>query len=107
MLTEKEIAGLVNDIVACVDPDEVIVFGSYAKQRATPRSDLDLLVVKDTHLPKHYRRGTVQHLLSAFLVKVDVHLYTPEEVESYREEPASFINTIYKTGKVLYRKNER
>lgn len=104
MLTEKEIAGLVNDIVACVDPDEVIVFGSYAKQRATPKSDLDLFVVKDTHLPKHDRRDMVQHLLNAFLVKVDAHVYTPEEVESYRETPASFINTIYRTGRVVYKK---
>lgn len=104
MLTEKEIAALVNDIVACVDPDEVIVFGSYAKQRATPKSDLDLLVVKDTHLPKPYRHDMVQHLLNAFLVKVDAHVYTPEEVESYREEPASFINTIYRTGRVFYKK---
>ncbi len=104
MLTEKEIAGLVNDIVACVDPDEVIVFGSYAKQRATRKSDLDLLVVKDTHLPRHYREGMVQHLLNASLVRVDAHVYTPEEVESYREDPASFINTIYRTGRVVFKK---
>jgi predicted nucleotidyltransferase len=104
MLTEKEIAGLVNRIVECVDPEEVIVFGSYAKQRATRRSDLDLLIVKETELPKRYRRDMVEHLLSTFLVSVDLHVHTPEEVEVYREEADSFVSTIYRTGRVFYKR---
>jgi len=104
MLTEKEITTLVDNIVASVEPEQVIVFGSYAKQRATRKSDLDLLIVKDTHLPKYQRRELVQHLLSTLLVRVDVHVYTPEEVEAYREEPGSFLNTIYRTGQIVFSK---
>lgn len=102
MLTEVEIQNLVDKIVQRLEPEKVIIFGSYAKATATAKSDLDLLVVKDTHLPLRERHKGIGSLLAGLLIRVDVHVYTPEEVEEYGSEEYSFMNSILKTGKILY-----
>jgi len=102
MLKELEIKSLVDRIVQRMEPEKVIVFGSYAKGTATAKSDLDLLVIKDTHLPMRERGKDISSILAGFLIRVDVHVYTPEEVEEYGNEEYSFINSILKTGKLIY-----
>ena len=102
MLTETEINILVEKIVQRLQPDKVIVFGSYAKGKATAKSDLDIFVIKETHLPMKKRNEEIKPILSNFLISVDVHVYTPEEVEAYGLEPYSFVESVLKTGKVLY-----
>ena len=107
MLTDDEIAKLVERIVARVQPEKVIVFGSYAKGTATILSDLDILVVKDTHLPMHLRKDALLPILSNFLIRVDLHVYTPEEVEEYGREQFSFLNSVLTSGKVLYGEHKK
>ena len=102
MLKEEEIKKLVDKIVNRIRPDKVIVFGSYAKGIATNRSDLDLFIIKDTHLPMSKRNEDIRPLLSNLLIGVDVHVYTPEEVEEYGSEEYSFVHSVLKTGKVVY-----
>ena len=102
MLTEAEIKKLVDKIVSRIRPDKVIVFGSYAKGLATYKSDLDLFIIKDTHLPMSKRNEEIRHLLSNLIVGVDVHVYTPEEVEEYGSEEYSFVRSVLKTGKIVY-----
>jgi len=102
MLTEDEINKLIEKIVQRIRPDKIIVFGSYAKGTATYKSDLDLFVVKDTQLPMKNRNEEIRPIVSNLLVSVDVHVYTPEEVEEYGSEEYSFVHSILKTGKVLY-----
>lgn len=104
MLTEAEIQRLIDKIVAYMEPEKVIVFGSYAKGTATYRSDLDLLVVKETELSMQQRSAVVHSFLTTLLIKVDVHVYTPEEIEEFGNEPFSFVQSILKTGKVLYQR---
>ena len=104
MLTEEEIKKLVEKIVSRIRPDKVIVFGSYTKGSATNRSDLDLFIIKDTHLPMSHRDEEIRPFLSNLLIGVDVHVYTPEEVEEYGSEEYSFVHSVLKTGKVVYEK---
>jgi predicted nucleotidyltransferase len=80
----------------------VIVFGSYAKGIAAARSDVDLLVVADTVLPRALRACEVEPLLARTLVPVDVHVYTPEEIEAYGAELGSFIDCVLRTGRVVH-----
>lgn len=102
MLTEKEIEKIINRIVMRIQPQKVIVFGSYAKNTATIKSDLDIFVVKDTELPMANRADDLKPILSNSLIPVDVHIYTPEEVEEYGQEVFSFVNSVLKTGKVVF-----
>ena len=102
MLTESEIQTLVDKIAKRMEPEKIIIFGSYAKGTATLRSDLDLLIIKDTPLPMHARDADIRALVAHRLVDVDVHVYTPEEVEEYRTEAFSFIDSVLKSGKLAY-----
>ena len=102
MLTEAEIKIIIERIVSQVRPDKIIIFGSYAKGKATYKSDLDLFIIKNTHLPMVQRNEEIRSVLSTLFVGIDVHVYTQEEVEEYGSEKYSFIYSVLKTGVVMY-----
>ena len=102
MLTQNEIDNLIQRIVARIQPKEVLIFGSYAKGTATIKSDLDIFVIKETELPMANRADDLAPMLSYTLIPVEVHIYTPEEVEEYGEEPFSFVSSILKSGKTVF-----
>jgi len=45
-------------------------------------------------------------MLSGYLIAVDVHVYTPEEVVENVAEPFSFVRSILKSGKTIFEKKE-
>ena len=102
MLSTPEIDALAATIVEVLEPERAIVFGSYAKGPATPQIDLDVMVVKDTASPQACRADAARPLLMRRLVRVDVHVYTPEELVEYGREPPSFIDSVVTTGRTLY-----
>lgn len=102
MLTEQEIEAVIEWIVRRLRPQKVILFGSYAKGVATFKSDLDLFIIQETVLPFIKRAEAVTPLLATVPVRVDIHIYTPEEVESHRQEPFSFVNSVLASGRTLY-----
>ena len=103
MLTQTEIDKLIQRIVTRIQPQKVMIFGSYAKGTATIKSDLDIFVIKETELPMANRADDLASMLSHALIPVDVHIYTPEEVEAYSQEPFSFVSSILKSGKTVFR----
>ncbi|NSL86283.1 nucleotidyltransferase domain-containing protein [Chitinophaga sp. Mgbs1] len=102
MLQQNDISSLVSIIVDRLQPEKVIIFGSYAKGVATPKSDLDIFVIQRTSLPAYARRQQLQPLIINHAVKVDVHIYSPEETAAYAGEPFSFVHSVLKTGYVAY-----
>lgn len=104
MLTKMEIDTLIEQIVARIQPQKVIIFGSYAKGTATIKSDLDIFVIKETELPMANRVDDLAPILSYSLIPIDVHVYTPEEVEEYGREQFSFVKSILKSGKTVFEK---
>jgi predicted nucleotidyltransferase len=102
MWTVEEIERLVARIVERMRPRKVIVFGSYAKGTATIRSDLDLLVIQETDLPRARRADALLPMLAQLLLPVDVHVYTPEEVEALGREDLSFLQSILRSGRVVF-----
>ena len=46
---------IVRRLVKAVDPDRIILFGSWARGDARPDSDVDLLIIKDSDQPAHRR----------------------------------------------------
>ncbi len=104
MLTQTEIDTLIRRIVTRIQPQKVILFGSYAKGTATIKSDLDIFVIKETALPMVNRADDLKPMLNHALIPVDVHIYTPEEVEEYGKEQFTFINSILKSGKTVFEK---
>jgi predicted nucleotidyltransferase len=104
MLTPGEVDEVVRRIVARTDPEEVIVFGSYAKGTPKVGSDLDLLVVMETDRPMARRADALKPMFAHALIPVDVHVYTREEVEVYGKTPYAFIHSVLASGRVAYRR---
>lgn len=61
----------------------VILFGSFARGRGGPRSDIDLLVVVTQS--DRDPRDRVQHYLPTEPWPIDLHVYTSEELERTRD----------------------
>lgn len=105
MLTEGELKTIVERIVHRADPEQVIVFGSYAKGNATPKSDLDIFVVQNTSLPAALRTDALKGAAANPFVAVDVHVYSPEEVAMLGKEEYSFVWSVLKTGKIYFQRD--
>jgi predicted nucleotidyltransferase len=83
-------------------PHKIVLFGSRARGDAQPDSDLDLLVIEDSTLPRHKRATRYRRALVDVFPAKDIVVWTPEEVREWSEVPNAFINVTLKEGKILY-----
>ncbi|MGH7352347.1 MAG: nucleotidyltransferase domain-containing protein, partial [Candidatus Methylomirabilales bacterium] len=82
-------------------PRRVILFGSAARGEADARSDLDVLVIKETMEPFVARLEAMAHLCPPD-VHADILVYTPRELERMAAEGNPFITHALNDGKVIY-----
>lgn len=101
-ITEQLIEEIKDRIVSAVQPEKIILFGSYAYGTPTKDSDLDLLVIMPSFEPMHKRIFRIRKLLRDFRVPKDVIVYTPEEVNDWKDVSNAFITSIMRKGKVIY-----
>lgn len=66
MIETTKINDIVSRIASKFNPDRIILFGSYASSTPNDNSDIDLLVIQDTDLPRHKRSFDIQKLLIGF-----------------------------------------
>ena len=92
---------LVRRLVPAVSPSRIILFGSQAEGRATPDSDLDVLLVVDRPNPRKVT-AEAHRSLWGFPAPVDVVVYRPEDFETYRKDPTSFLQEVIRTGRTIY-----
>jgi len=102
LITEELIREIKDRIVTTVHPDKIIIFGSYAYGTPTKDSDLDLLVIMPSNEPMHRRVTRIRKLVRDINIPKDIIVYTPEEVEIWKDASAAFITSIMKKGKVIY-----
>ncbi len=95
---------LKNKIVELEEPEKIILFGSFAKGAATEESDVDLLVITRSSLPRREREVLLTRKLFGLGVAYDLIVLTPEEVEARQRSNGPFLREILTTGRVL---NER
>lgn len=105
---EKVDKDLINDItrriVEAVDPEKIILFGSYAYGKPSKDSDLDILVIMRSNLPRYKRSIPIYKALAGMLIPKDIIVYTPWEVEEWEDVPQAFITTALTRGKKIYEK---
>lgn len=99
---ESQLTNLLEKLLRHIQPEKVMVFGSYASGTATAASDIDLLVIWDSDLPRDQRQEAISRALRPRQIPVDILAYTPAEVTRCLLSPGSFVDHILNTGKVLY-----
>ena len=99
----EELGRYVPLLVAHYDPEQIILFGSLAFDKARLWSDIDLVVVAETD-KRFLDRVKEALLLLRPAVGLDVLIYTPEEFGQLCRDRPFFQQEILK-GKVLYERN--
>jgi len=87
-----------------LNPRRIVLFGSRARGTHRPDSDIDLLIIADSALPRDRRAAMAYRALAGAGIEtdVDVVVYTPDETEQWRDVPAALVTTALREGKVLY-----
>ena len=71
-ITKNLIDYIVQKIVSEIQPEKIILFGSYARGDYTQGSDLDLFIIKDSDEPSRMIRRKVDALLRGRKFSVDL-----------------------------------
>ncbi len=90
-----------------LDPEKIVLFGSFARGDFHENSDIDLIIILDTQRRPIDRIGEVLSLIDAEEFDVEPHVYTPPEYESLKHQGALLIEAAEREGKVLYERHRR
>jgi len=82
-------------------PDRVILFGSFARGDYHAASDVDLLIVKDTHQPFVERSADVWRMCPSELA-IEPLVYTPAEFARMVQQGNPLVSTALREGIVIY-----
>ncbi|MBI4568277.1 MAG: nucleotidyltransferase domain-containing protein [Planctomycetes bacterium] len=98
-LLEEEI---VRRILTVCRPKKIILFGSRGRGDARPDSDWDILVIAESDLPRYRRSPPLYGAVSGLRQRMDVLVYTPGEVDEWRDVPLAFVSTAVREGRVIH-----
>jgi predicted nucleotidyltransferase len=96
------LAEIVRRMLQAGSPERIVLFGSHARGTARHDSDLDLLVVERSSLPRYRRAPKYLRALVGVFPSKDVVVWTPEEIASWRNVPHAFITSVLREGRTLY-----
>jgi predicted nucleotidyltransferase len=105
-VTEEALAEIVRRIVTTLQPEKIILFGSYAYGTPSGDSDVDLLVILDTPTRPAERYLCVSRLLRPRPFPLDIVVRTPAEITRALEKGDAFINQLVTQGRVLYERSD-
>jgi predicted nucleotidyltransferase len=101
-VTDELLQEGVRRILSAGSPLKIILFGSRARGTARADSDLDLLIIEESNLPRYKRAARYLRALVGLFPEKDVVVWTPDEVQEWAEVPHAFITTALREGKTLY-----
>lgn len=99
---EKEIQNITQQLIKKYKPEKIILFGSAAKGKFGPDSDLDFLIIKE-QVPANgiERRWEVRKIIKKG-TPADFLVYRQEELDTCLRLEDPFITTILEEGQILY-----
>ncbi len=102
-LTTDLLDRITQKLVVTLNPEQIILFGSYAYGDPTEDSDVDLLViVSQSDEPRYRRARQAYKVLRGIGIAKDILVMTRAEVDRKANIPSSLINQVLSQGKVLY-----
>jgi predicted nucleotidyltransferase len=104
-ITPSLIQYIVNKIVNEIQPEKIILFGSFARGDFDKNSDLDLFIVNKGTESNRLVRRKIDALLWGRRFPIDLVVRKEEDINwNFRAKNPFYIHDIFKDGKVLYEK---
>ena len=84
-----------------LNPEKIILFGSWCRDEEDKYSDVDIIVIYETK-KRFLDRLEELYLMWDIPIAFDILAYTPEEFDKMLKEKNPFIETINRGGEVIY-----
>ncbi len=100
----KELQEIVRRLVNNLQPEQIYLFGSYARgTQVSGESDIDLLVIlPHSDLPRHQREARSYDILWGLTTPVDLVVLTREEFNRNSRVRTSLASTARNQGVLIY-----
>ena len=102
MINEQEIKRVATSLGKAAGALQVILFGSHARGEASENSDVDLMIIAESDLPRFKRSRELYKQLRPYPFGMDLVVYTPQEIERGKKSSVSFVSAVLREGKTLY-----
>jgi uncharacterized protein len=110
-ISRELIDEMADRIVREVDPEKIVLFGSWARGEANEQSDVDFLIVeREPFGPNRSRREEAVRIwecLYEFRVPKDILVYSVDEIDQWKNSSYHVVGRALKEGKVLYESDRR
>jgi predicted nucleotidyltransferase len=101
-ISMRSIRAVADKIARRFQPEQIVLFGSYAYGTPRPESDVDLLIIMDSPLRSRQHRLEISRALSPRPFPLDIVVRTPEEIRERLALGDPFVKEITTQGKVVY-----
>jgi uncharacterized protein len=107
LITDKQIQEVTDIIVEEIQPEKVLLFGSYASGMPDSGSDIDILIVVSKDLEKKSRMEAMMTLnlktaLPDLLFPKDFKMYSLDQYNELKKNKFSFLYNALQNAKTLY-----
>ena len=106
MYSKNDIAKIKQIILKTVTPEEIILFGSYARGDFNKESDLDFLIVMREELTRTEKNAIRNSLAFQFFdynYNVDLIIASKSYVQRYKSISGTIIKPASESGKVIWK----
>jgi predicted nucleotidyltransferase len=93
---------IVQRIVACADPEKIILFGSGARDQMGAASDIDLLVIKNGVFDAGKLTEEIYMRLIGIGKAVDVVVISASDAIRYKDSPYFIVFSAFQQGREVY-----
>jgi predicted nucleotidyltransferase len=98
----SEIKTQIVEALMPLNPEKIILFGSYAYGTPTEDSDLDICVVETEYESRWEEKSKIRELLKDIRVPMDILVPYHDEYEFYKRECGSVYKDVEDRGEVLW-----
>jgi len=102
MITQSVLQEAAERLAAKFQPQQIILFGSYAQGTADEHSDVDLLVICSIRGSRRKLMVEMDRTLRGLNFARDIMVLSPEEYERDRHIPGTLARPVWQRGKILY-----
>jgi len=98
IVKQKELSDQIQLAAKELHAQEAWLFGSYACNEAREDSDVDVLFILESELPRPKRIAQAYRVMRSWKVAKDIVVYTPEEFAHWRQIEGSLCHNVVQSG---------